>query len=253
MKFWKNNINISYEAVKDYSYERYKSYERFGFVKNIMQKRLRRTGDFLDIGCAKGEFICYLKSFYPEIDFTGIDISDKLIRLARREPKLRDVKFIRTDAQKFNLNRKFDFVLMSGVLAIFDDYRQLLNRMARHIKLGGWGYIFGYFTEEDIDVLVRYRNNYLGSKVWESGLNMFSLITIRRALGAFSDHIKFYKFHLSKDLAKKKNPILSYTLNTREKGKIVLNGANILNQFYLVEFRNEKYKSNYERSQGIIT
>jgi ubiquinone/menaquinone biosynthesis C-methylase UbiE len=236
MRAWEKNINSSIESYLDSSYEKCASYERFKFIKDILRKKLKNGKSFLDIGCAKGEFIWYLKDFFPGTRFTGIDISGKLISLARKEPKLKDATFMRGSALNFDLKKKFDFVLMNGVLSIFDDFPRPLRRMMKHLKRGGWGYIFGCFTKSDIDVLVRYRNNFLGSRKWESGLNMFSLKTIEKALRPFSERTKFYRFDLPIDLARKKNPVRSYTVNTG-KGRIILNGANILNQLYLVEFK----------------
>ena len=175
MKAWEKNVNLSVESYTDSSYEKYKSYERFVFFKEIAGKYLEKGGDFLDIGCAKGELIWYLKDFFSKLRFTGIDISGKLISLAKSEEKLSDVTFVKADAEDFNLGREFDFAMMGGVLSIFDDFTKPLRRMEMHLKRGARGYIFGCFTEDDIDVLVRYRNNYLGSKKWESGYNMFSL------------------------------------------------------------------------------
>ena len=41
----------------------------------------------------------------------------------------------------------------------FDDIDDVLSVMIKHIKPGGYGYIFGGFTTDDIDVIVRFRNN----------------------------------------------------------------------------------------------
>lgn len=237
MRAWEKNVNKSIESYLNSSYDSYKSYERFKFVRKIISKRLRKGREFLDIGCSKGEFIWYLKDFFPAIHFTGIDISRRLIALAKKEMKLRDATFIGADILNLNLKKEFDLVFMGGVLSIFDDLRRPLRKMIKHLKPGGWGYIFGCFTEDDIDVLVRYRNNYLNSAEWESGLNMFSLSTMRKALSGSASNIRFHRFSLHIDLPKNKNPVKSYTLNSLEKGRIVLNGANILNQLYLLEFK----------------
>jgi len=236
---WTKNINQSVETYKKSSYEKYSSYERFRFVKDIIAKRIKGEEEFLDAGCAKGEFIWYLKDFFPRLRFTGFDISRELLSLAQKEQKLKDVRFVAADAQNFNLGRKFDVVCMSGVLSIFDDIQRPLNGIARHLKPKGWGYIFGNFNREDIDVLVRYKNHYAGSKKWESGLNLYSLKSIKKALRKFSGTIHVYPFKLSKDLVAEKDPVKSYTLNTLEKGRIVLNGANIVTDFYLVEFQKK--------------
>ena len=237
MKVWEKNINRSIATYKKGSYEEYKSYERFKFVKKIMEKKLKATGDLLDIGCAKGEFIWLLKDSFPKISFTGFDLSDELITLAKSQPDLSDVTFLKADVQNFDLKRKFDFASMMGVLSMFDDFKKPLRLMVKHLKKGGWGYIFGIFSEDDVDVLVRFRNNYLGSKIWESGYNMFCRSSIKKELSTSCENIRFYKFDIPIDLPKEKDPVKSYTLNTAEKGRIILNGVNILHHFYLVEFK----------------
>ncbi|MGE5417652.1 MAG: class I SAM-dependent methyltransferase [Acidobacteriota bacterium] len=232
-----DNVNISIETYIESSYEKYKSYDRFRFVLDVLSRRINDGNTFLDVGCAKGEFIYFLKEIYPNVKYTGLEISEQLLDMARLEPQLSGVEFLQGDARGFSLERKFDHALMSGVLSIFDDFERPLFNMVNHIKSGGWGYVFGNFNADDIDVIIRYRNNYIGSSEWESGLNLFSLSTIGKALKPIACEINIHKFNLSVDLPKEANPIKSFTMNTIEKGKIVLNGANIITDFYLIEFQ----------------
>ena len=39
----------------------------------------------LDIGCATGDFLYYLKGLYPDGEFTGIDVMPELLEQARSE------------------------------------------------------------------------------------------------------------------------------------------------------------------------
>lgn len=237
---WQKNVNRSITPYLKSSYEKCRSYKRFKFLKKAIAKRIESGGDFLDIGCGKGEFIWYLKDSFPKVNFTGLDISKELISLAKRMPDLKDALFVRADAETFDLNRQFDFVLMNGVLSIFDDYKKAIKRMLKHMKSEGWGYIFGCFAEDDADVLIRYRNNFTGSRIWESGLNMFSLNTMTKSLKPFSSFIKCRKFNLPIDIPRTKDPVRSYTLNTKEEGRIVLTGLNIKLDLYLIEFRKRR-------------
>jgi len=234
MKPWDININSSVDSYLVSSYEEFKIYERFHFIREAMQRNGINKGEFLDIGCAKGEFIYYLKDYFPKLRFTGIDISTELISKARQEPKLQDANFYVADVLDFNLNKFFDFVLMSGVLSIFDDLTTILEQMIKHLKSGGCGYIFGYFNENEIDVLVRFKVR--GTSEWQSGFNQFSLKTVNEALAPFCKEIKCHKFSLSIDLPQKKDSLKSYTLTTKEKGRIITNGVNIIMDFYLIEF-----------------
>lgn len=234
MKPWDANINSTIDSYLESPYEEFKAYERFHFIREAMQRNGINKGEFLDMGCAKGEFIYYLKDYFPKLRFTGIDISAELISKARQEPRLQDVNFYVADVQDFNLNKSFDYVLMNGVHSIFDDLTTILGQMIKHLKSGGCGYIFGYFNENEIDVLVRFRVH--GTSEWQSGFNQFSLKTVNEALAPFCKEIKCHKFFLSIDLPQKKDSLKSYTLTTKEKGRIITNGANIITDFYLVEF-----------------
>lgn len=234
MKPWDENINSTVDTYLESSYEQYKIYDRFHFICKAMQESKVNEGDFLDIGCAKGEFIYFLKDYFTKLHFTGIDISAELISKARQEPRLQDVSFYVADIQDFNLNKLFDFVLMSGVISIFDNLTTLLGQMIKHLRSGGYGYIFGCFNENEIDVLVRFKVH--GTSVWQSGFNLFSMKTVNDALAPSCKEIKWNKFSLSLDLPQKKNSLSSYTLTTKEKGRIITNNVNIITDFYLIEF-----------------
>jgi SAM-dependent methyltransferase len=230
-------VNKAIDTYVTSPYESTKAYERFRFLADLILAHLPSAGSFLDIGCAKGEFIYYLRQLAPDCLYTGLDYSATLLALARQEPRLQGVDFVQGDAACFDVGKTFDVVLMSGVLSTFDAYEPPLACMVRHLKSAGYGYIFGGFTTADVDVIVRYRNNAMGSQEWESGLNMFSLQTIRRVLAGHATIIQCHKFHLATALPAAPNPITSFTVRTEDGGQLILNGANIVRDFYAVEFQ----------------
>jgi trans-aconitate methyltransferase len=226
----------SIHTYLDNSYETFSSYDRFKFIFSFMAPHLETAESLLDIGCAKGEFLYSIRDEFPDLHYTGIETSDELLRLAASQPELAGARFIKDSALTFDLQEEFDIALMSGVLSLFDDIEPPLERMAHHIRRGGHGFVFSGFNSNDIDVIVRHRNNVKGTQDWESGLNMFSLNTVRKSLSRFSTEIASHKFQLSIDLEPHEDPIRSYTLNTKEQGRIIVNGANIIRDFYLTEF-----------------
>ena len=234
------NRNFSIDAYKQN--QSAKRYERYDFVYEKMKHCFERKPDFkfLDIGCGDGGFLAYLKQRHPAIQCFGLELSQELIRQAKRNRLLKDAVVIRGDLRRFISKETFDVVLMSGVLSIFDDLDVPLRCLLKHLEPGGYGYVFGGFCSEDIDVLVRYRNNYLKNTTWESGLNMFSLNTVKKKLQPDVSKIHLFEFKLGRDLRPQKNPIRTYTLRTREKGRIVINGANIVREFYLIEFQKRR-------------
>jgi ubiquinone/menaquinone biosynthesis C-methylase UbiE len=230
------SVKVAIDTYQKSSYEKIKSYERFGFLFNNIKSQLKKTETLLDIGCAKGELIYLLKEEYPEIKYTGLEYSINLINIAKNEQFLKDVEFIEGDAADFELNRKFDTVIMSGVLSIFDDISKPLLCMLKHIKSGGKGYIFGGFNVDNIDVILKYRNNYQDSKEWESGLNIFSIDSVKKIIHDEIVDFNYKKFNISQELKKESNPIKSYTLNLENGEKLIVTGAGVIRDFYLIEF-----------------
>jgi ubiquinone/menaquinone biosynthesis C-methylase UbiE len=233
---FKNNINVSVEAYKKTNYK--KSYERHVFLYTKIKKILKNKKilNILDIGCGNSGFIHYLKKRHPNHNYYGIEINQDLINEAKKEPFLNGIILIKGDARYFKIDRKFDVVIMAGVLSIFDNFKEVLSNMLYHIKPNGRGFVFGAFNSEDIDVIVRCRNNYLQSRIWESGLNMFSLNTIKKYLLHYIKGFKISRFELKIKLKKQKNPGRTFTIEKKNGKNIIVNGANIIRDFYVVEF-----------------
>lgn len=231
------NVNEAIESYRDTDYESFRGYERFQFLLREMTPQLAAAAWVLDIGCAKGEFIYLARERFPDIRYVGVEYAAELVERARAEPALAGAEFHTGDARDFELGATFDVVLMSGVLSIFDDIEAPLQRMVEHMRPGGHGFIFGGFTSADIDVLVRFRDNHRGSDTWESGWNMFSLATVRRTLEPWVDEFQTTPFEISIDLPARESPEKSYTLQTRERGRILVTGGNIVREMYLVRFR----------------
>jgi ubiquinone/menaquinone biosynthesis C-methylase UbiE len=87
-----------------------------------------------DIGCGSGAFTTLLAE--RGYRATGLDISPKLIALARR--KFPDIEFIEGDAEKLPFDDgSFDGVLLSGLIHHFPDQRRLAAEVFRVLGPGG--------------------------------------------------------------------------------------------------------------------
>jgi len=230
-----DNINKSIEAYTTTGYT--KHYERYDFLYEKMKPHLGKESlKVLDIGCGDSSFIYYMKKRHPNFKYYGLEISQELIDKAKNEPFLKDITLIKGDARDFKIDEKFDIVIMAGVLSIFDKFKPVLQNMINHMKSSGIGFIWGGFTRSDIDVIVRFRNNFLGSKIWESGLNMISLHTIKRALKPYTTDFEASEFNLKQKMEKQDNPIRTFTIETKEGKNLVVNGANIIRDFHVIKF-----------------
>ena len=235
----KKNVNKSIESYLKGDYKSFKNYERVKFLINNLSKYIDKNEKYklLDLGCSKGEIIYSLKEKFENIEFTGIDISKELLEKAKKENYLKTVRFIKDDISNFSLNEKFDIVIMSGVLSIFDDYEKFLKNVILHMKKDSLGLIFSAFNKDDIDVIMRFKNNFKKSTQWESGWNLFSLKGIKKFLKKYSNDIKIISFDIKKILKKKENPVSSFTLELGNKSKLIMTGGNIVRDFYLIIFK----------------
>lgn len=68
-----------------------------------------------DLGCGFGDLYSYLMRRFGHVDYTGIDLSGKLIEEAKR--RYPTASFEVRDILADSLERKFDYVLASGALS----------------------------------------------------------------------------------------------------------------------------------------
>lgn len=201
------------------------------FIKKDFKKNEKKR--ILDIGCANGIFLRNLNVFFKNFSSLGVDTSSDMISLAKKN-KISNIEFVKKDFMNLKYKSYFDIITASGVLAFYDNYTKPINKMLSFLKQNSYLYIFGTFNSENIDTLVKFRNNYTKSN-WEKGLNSFSIKTISNFLRNKNLLFEFKRFNLPFKLKKKKNPIISYTSNKTKKSQVILNGANVrMELFYLV-------------------
>jgi len=67
----------------------------------------------LDFGCGKGDFYGFLKERGIQVEFSGFDINEKLIRLAKQ--KYPGIDFRVFDTDRDVLDEDFDYIFLCGV------------------------------------------------------------------------------------------------------------------------------------------
>jgi trans-aconitate methyltransferase len=67
----------------------------------------------LDFGCGKGDFYGFIKDRGISANYSGIDVNENLITLARS--KFPETEFIATDIEESVFNREFDLIFICGV------------------------------------------------------------------------------------------------------------------------------------------
>jgi len=93
----------------------------------------------LDFGCGKGDFYQFLKDKRIEPQYTGLDINENLIALARE--KFAGVRFEVCDLERHALSEEFDYIFLCGVFnlkvqGVDDLIRDTLKKLFPCCRIG---------------------------------------------------------------------------------------------------------------------
>lgn len=205
------------------------------------KKNLSAEKSVLDIGCATGELLYYLRTINPDIALRGIEYSKKLVDHSASFLKKHNIVVSVGDAEKLRFkDSQFDFVTVSGVTSIFDDFRPSFEEMIRVAKNGALCLNLMMLNELPVDVIIRYVNP--KTDAHESGWNKFALTTVRKFL---KNHPKVKKFRFVKhtmpfDIPRKKDLMRSWTTKDKSGKRVLWNGLNMEIALYHVIFEVKK-------------
>jgi len=189
--------------------------------KKIIKLSKRKTPykKILDIGCANGAFLHFIKSKYPNATLHGWDISKKLLRNARKN--IKEGCFLKKDVSRpISKIDKFDLIVSTGVTGCFQKIEPFLQNIARSLKAGGKAFIAGNFNEYPLRVFISYNDitKHLKNHK-EEGWNIFCVQEVFKALKKIQNlKIKFHNFEMPFDLKKKKNDYArTWTIKIKNK------------------------------------
>ena len=117
----------------------YKNEKRFSnpklsFIELLKILKAKPSDSILDIGCANGELLYYLKKKYKENKLSGFELLPSLIKIAKKNlPKTINIHKIDI-TKKIDIDEKFDIIIISGVISIFDDYKKPMKALLKILK-----------------------------------------------------------------------------------------------------------------------
>lgn len=128
-----SNNNIEFKDIKNYwarnSFRWEKS--RYGFqsyfnplaisikhrlwiAAKLVNQNVNNVQSWLDVGCGAGRLLSKIQN--PKFSYTGIDISQESIDFAKSRFAMTTAEFIRTDICNFSSEKKFDGLILLGIL-----------------------------------------------------------------------------------------------------------------------------------------
>jgi 2-polyprenyl-3-methyl-5-hydroxy-6-metoxy-1,4-benzoquinol methylase len=103
------------------------------------KKFLDASAVILDYGCATGSIALEMAGIVKEVH--GIDLSSKMIEIARKkadERKIENIEFAHATIFDESLTEEsFDLILASSILHLLENLPQVLNRIHQLLKPGG--------------------------------------------------------------------------------------------------------------------
>ena len=230
------NRNIYSKKDKVYINKKTNNKEYFKLIINYLKKYKTKVS-LLDVACASGDFLNLLKK-KKNFDLTGIDFSKTLIDLAKK--KVPKATFqIKNISKKIKFKKKFDICTCLGTLSIFDDKFKIINKLINLVKKEGELIFFDPINEHDVNVIIRYQNNFQKNNQWLTGFNTFSKKYWEKKL---KQHPKiksfsFQKFNIKKQIKiNEKNPMRSWTIPFEGKNQLVVGTGQLLN-FYIIKIK----------------
>ena len=208
--------------------------ESFKLLYEILRKKISKNKNYeiLDVGCANGELLYFLNKKFNNIKLHGIDVRSDLLKLAKKKLPS-DINLKKVDFnKKQNFNKKFDIIIVSGVIGIFDKLDIFFQNIKKNLKKNSIFLLFGSFNEYDVDVILAYKD--LNSKIknYQSGWNFWSLKTITRHFKG--KKIVKYPFEIKFDIKQnKKDLIRTWTVKINNKRYFINALLTIQNQMWL--------------------
>ncbi len=151
-----NDIKIHYNTNYDKilrSKQIYKYYHNL--IKDYFKFNILSESSVLEIGCGNGDLLNYVNPKYG----VGIDISDKFISIAKTKyPKL---NFYNKSLENLNLDLKFDYIIISGLIGELEDIEDFLIKLKK-------------FCSIETKIIVSYYN-----KNWEPILKVAELLKLK--------------------------------------------------------------------------
>jgi SAM-dependent methyltransferase len=190
----------------------------------------------LDIGCAMGDFMYYLKSRFPDWEYHGLDVSPRMVEAAAAaDPGLRYHCGSVENRSSVEAGA-YDVITIFGVLNCLDCPNQALENLFSWIRPGGVILLMDSINSEPIDVIMRHRRAEAADADWEVGWNIWSMETLRRLIHKDGrvKRCEFKEFVLPFDLPKGSDVMRTWTMRTEVKERQLVNGARQLVDSYFV-------------------
>ena len=228
------------EYLSDYIYFRDNYFNKPKEIFKFMEKNssINNNDTILDIGCARGEFLHYLRVKKKiKSQMYGVDQSKKLINYALNKSPCVNTKFFDSDFLKFKTKVKFSKIFILGVVECFEDLDKFVRQISVMTKKNAEIYLFCQSNDNNVDVQSKYLN-IAEKKDWQVTC-LWSKHTLLKKFKKYGLKYKSKKnFSLPFKTKSQKDPMRGFTLDT-EMGTFFANGLGQYYKLNLIKFSKQ--------------
>lgn len=118
----------------------------------LSSPKWRNARRVLDGGCGNGYYLSQLRSYFPDKNFTGLDLSSEHMRAARANPALAGITLHEGDLLDFQPSELFDAIILRLVVQHLQGLEPIVAALNRLVAPGGSVFIL----EPDPSVFLTY-------------------------------------------------------------------------------------------------
>ena len=207
----------------------------YRFIYNFLKKKKIqfKNQKIIDVGCANGSFLYFLKKKYPKNFYHGIDIDRHLIDLNKKNHLLKNILFQRKSILKKFSNDSYNVITCLGTLNLFQNQKFVINNLLSHLRNKGFLIINCYLNKNNIDVNVNYKkymnnNKFLRNAIYFKSYQGMKKFFFKKKLSTFLIIFNPYPYKI-----KKSSGLNIYTHKIEGKN-VRLNDLNIFYDQYLI-------------------
>lgn len=127
-----------------YRYDEYASIQRLAANRLIEEIPENNFKQILEIGCGTGIYTRLLKARFGSSRIRAVDISERMIRVARENIWAENVEFEIGDAEKIALEEGYDLITSNSAIQWFESIESALRRYSSVLNKGAW-FVFSSF------------------------------------------------------------------------------------------------------------
>jgi ubiquinone/menaquinone biosynthesis C-methylase UbiE len=233
-----DKYNFRHEREREHAIESMRAYignkpEQVKFLEQLMAPALADRVDLsvIDACCGIGDLIHFLSQDYPDVNFTGVDKAEFLIREAQTNASSDKVSFVTGDIYELSKlfgEKSFDISVCKQTISWLPRYEQAVRELMAVAREAVFITSLFYDGRIDFETRIREYTTDSGREDFHSYYNVYSFPVFRDfCLRHGAKEVSGFDFQIGIDLPRPENPdrMGTYTEKLESGERLQISGA----------------------------